>query len=121
MYASQTVDPLFFHLATRRDKNDALVFLKKIQKTAYYSDQLSVLTHWYGTSLQDDLQKETKERNEKIIQLEALLEKNKYARDVLIKLAILYYENDQLSRAKNYYEKALTIDPEIKVSELEKL
>ncbi|HLD26878.1 MAG TPA: hypothetical protein VJB63_02905 [Patescibacteria group bacterium] len=121
IYASQQFNSLFFHLVTRQKKDDAVLFLKKIQKTAYFSDQLSVFTRLYGASIQEDLQKETEERDKKISQLEALLEKNKYARDVLIKLALLYYENDHPSRAKNYYQKAQTIDPEININELDKL
>lgn len=121
LYASQNFDPLFFHLITRRQKKDAVAFLKKIQKTPYFTDQLYVFTHLYGSSIQNDLQKETQERMIEIATLEAMLEKNGKARDILVKLAILYYENDQPSRAKNYYNRVRAIDPEINLDTLEKL
>lgn len=121
LYASQNFDPLFFHLMTRRQKKDAVAFLKKIQKTPYFTDQLYVFARLYGSSIQNDLQKETQERMMEIATLEAVLEKNGKARDILVKLAILYYENDQPSRAKNYYQQAKNIDLEVKIDQLEVL
>lgn len=128
VYASQSFNPLFFHLVERQHKSDAVAFLKKIQNTAYFSDQsrlyrdqLLVFTRMYGQSIIHDLSAEKESRINAIAKFERLLEKNPRGRDVLIQLAILYDENDQPSRAKNYYQQAKTIDPEIKIPQLDKL
>lgn len=121
IYSSQQYDPLFFHLVGRRQKSDAVTFLKKIQKTALFAEQLAVFKNSYGQTIVADLAAGKQKREKEIIQLETLLTKNKDARDVLVKLAIIYYEDDQPSRAKSYYQKAKTIDPTINISQLDKL
>lgn len=120
VYASQTFNTLFFKLTAGQNRTDALTFLKKIKNEKDFPAQLTVLTRTYGSSLADGLEAEKDARRRQIAQLEALLKKNPSARDVLVKLAILYYEDDQPSRAKHYYQQAKTIDPEVKIDELEK-
>lgn len=128
IYASQDFNPLFFHLVERKSKSDAVTFLKKIQNTAYFSDQsrlyrdqLAIFTYLYGSSINNELNKEKESRSKTIAHLEDLLNLNPHGRDVLVQLAILYYENNQPSRAKNYYQQAKTIDPEIAIPQLENL
>lgn len=119
IFASQYFHPLFFKLTIKQNKTDALVFLKKIAKTKDYPTQLAVFTRIYGSSIKTDLAREKETRRRQIVELKALLAKNTNARDVLTKLALLYLEDGDRSKAKEYYQKAKGIDPEIKIFELE--
>lgn len=121
VYAGQSFDPLFFKLTAGQNQTDALMFLTKIKNTKDFSTQLAVLTRVYGPALAAGLEAKKEVRRGQIARLENLLQKNSRARDVLVKLAILYYQDNQPSRAKNYYQQAKTIDPEIQIDELAKL
>lgn len=121
VYSSQALDPLFFNLVTRLEKKDAVTFLKKIEKTEDFVSQLAVFQRVYSQSILSNLEQDTIARKKEINQLEAILTRNPKARDALVKLAILYFENDNRSKAKEYYQQAKTIDPEVKVNQLEQL
>lgn len=120
IYYSQNLDPLFFKLANAGKKDSALAFLKKIKHTTEFDKQMKVFEQIYGASFKEDFFADTVRRKDEINKLTAILSKNQKARDVLVKLSILYNEEENLQKAKEYYQKAKEIDPKITVPELEK-
>jgi len=121
VYSSQILHPLFFNLVNQQKKSDAVVFLKKIKGTKEFPQQLNYYKNIYGGEIEKEVFAEEVRRKEEIRKLETLLQKNEKARDVLVRLAILYFEDEDFKKAKEYYQKAKEIDPMVKVGELEKL
>lgn len=75
----------------------------------------------YGKDIENEVFFEENQRKEEIKKLKLILEKNPKARDLLLKLAVLYFEDNNFSQAKFYYQKAKEIDPAVKIEELERL
>jgi len=121
IYSSQTIHPLFIRLVNQPQKPDVILFLKKIKGTKEFSQQLDYFKNLYGEEIEKEVYAEEVKRREEIKKLEAILPKNPKARDVLVKLAILYFEDGKPNAAKDYYQKAKAIDPLVKIRELEKL
>ena len=119
-YSFQVFQPLFFSLINTQRKSDAVLFLKKIKKHKEFNQQLVYFKNLYGPEIEKDVFEEEIKRKREIKKLETLLQKNEKARDVLLKLAILYFEDENFKKAKEYYQKAKKIDPQIKIEELEK-
>lgn len=119
VYSSQVLHPLFFNLVNNQKKSDAVLFLKKIKGTQKFPQQLQYFKNIYGQDIEKEVFAEEIKRKQEIIKFETLLQKNAKARDVLIKLAILYFEDGDLNKAKEYYQRAKNIDPMVKIEELE--
>jgi tetratricopeptide (TPR) repeat protein len=108
-------------LVNQQKKSDAVLFLKKIKGTKEFPQQLNYYKSIYGQDIEKEVFAEEIKRKEEIKKLETILEKNQKARDVLLKLAILYFEDENFKKAQEYYQRAKEIDPMVKVEELEKL
>lgn len=121
IYSSQDLHPLFFNLVSRQQKTDAVVFLKKIAQTPAFPSQLGLFQKIYGADLVNEVKADELARAKEREKLQQVLEKNAKARDILVKLAILYYEDNNHQKAKEYYRKAQTIDPEVKIDQLDQL
>lgn len=121
LYSSQALHPLFFNLVNHQKKSDAILFLKKIKGTKEFPQQLNYFKNIYGEEIEKEVFVDEIKRKEEIKKLETILQKNEKARDVLVRLAILYFEDSNSSKAKAYYQRAKTIDPMIKNEELEGL
>lgn len=121
IYSSQFFPPLLFTLVNQQKRSDAILFLKKIKKTKEFPQQLNYYKNIYGQEIEKEVFAEELKRKEEIKKLKMLLKKNQKARDVLVKLAILYFEEEDFKKAKEYYQKAKEVDPQIKIEELEKI
>lgn len=121
LYSSQVLHPLLFNLVNNQKKPDAILFLKKIKGTKEFPQQLQYYKSIYGERIEKEVFAQEIKRQEEIKKLEIVLQKNEKARDVLVRLAILYFEDGNLKKAKDYYQKAKEVDPMVKVEELEKL
>jgi tetratricopeptide (TPR) repeat protein len=121
IYFSQTLHPLFFKLVNQPKKSDIVLFLKKIKNTREFPQQLQYFKNIYGQDIEKEVFAQELKRREEIIKLETALKKNEKAKDILVKLAILYFEEGNLNKAREYYQRAKKVDPMIKMKELEKL
>lgn len=65
----------------------------------------------YGSTLHDELNKADNIRNEKIIKLEQELAFNPKNTDVLYALSLLYYENRNEKKSREYTQQLQSIDP----------
>jgi tetratricopeptide (TPR) repeat protein len=97
------------------------LFLKKIKRTKEFPQQLNYYKNIYGQDIEKEVFTEEIKRKEEIKKLEIILQKNQKARDVLVRLAILYFEDEDFKKAKEYYQRAKEVDPMVKVEELERL
>jgi len=121
IFSSQTVNGLFFNLVNQQKKPDAILFLKKIKETKEFPQQFQYFKNIYGQDIEKEVFADETKRKEEIKKFEALLQKNPKARDVLVRLAILYFEDGNFKKAKEYYQRAKEVDPMVKVVQLEKL
>ncbi|HLC94816.1 MAG TPA: hypothetical protein VJH96_04600 [Patescibacteria group bacterium] len=113
IYVSQLFNPLFFHLIEGKEREAAVAFLKKIAGTKHYDLQRRLFGAVYGADLQRDLDEPMSTRQQEIERLESLLAKNEKARDVLVALALLYREQKNEQKAREYYLRAKDIDPKL--------
>lgn len=111
--ASQSFHPLFFRLIEGKERETAVAFLKKIAGTKHYDLQRRLFGAVYGADLERDLDEPMSARQREIERLESLLAKNEKARDVLIALALLYREQKNEQKAREYYLRAKDIDPQL--------
>lgn len=121
LYFSQKFSFLIVSLANNPNKNEAILFLKKIKNTKFFPLMLNYFQSIYGKDIENEVFFEENQRKEEIKKLKLILEKNPKARDLLLKLAVLYFEDNNFSQAKFYYQKAKEIDPAVKIEELERL
>lgn len=121
LWLSQSLPMNFFNLVTRQDKNDATLFLKKIKKQSDFSTQLLYFKDLYGENIQSAVFEDEEIRKNEIASLQGILEKNQNSRDALLRLAALFYLEDDTSSSLKYYDRAREIDPQIKIAPFEKL
>ena len=89
-------------------------YLKKIKPLLQFQDELKNYQQRYGVSLKNEVFKDERLRREEIARLEQLLIKNNQARDVLYKLYLLYKEDGDSNKARQYLDRAKEVDPTIK-------
>lgn len=121
IYFSQTLHPLFFKLVGQKDKETAILFLKKIKGQAEFEKQMAYFKRLYSDEIENQVYQDERKRKEEIKKLEQILLLNPKARDVLIKLAILYFEDGNFNKARQYYQTAKEVDPLLEIEELERL
>lgn len=118
---SQNFPYLITKIITDQNKNEVILFLKKIKDTPDFITQLNYYKKIYGSEIESEVYLEDKKRDEEIEKLEKALKLNPKARDVLVKLALLYLQKKEKKKAKEYYFKAKEIDPWIKIQLLEEI
>lgn len=109
--ASQLIPPLYFTLF--EDKKATAGFLQAIQSLPEFDEYFAMAKVMYGQSLEDEVYQEARERRQKIDRLEALLQRNAKARDVLYSLSLLYRAEGDRERAEDYLRRAREVDPMI--------
>lgn len=117
----QSLPSLFFNLVNNQKKSDAVLFLKKIKGAEEFPQQLQYFKKIYGGEIEKEVFADEIKRKEEIKNLETILQKNEKARDVLVKLAILYFESNDINKAKKYYQRAKEVDPQIKIKQIDGL
>jgi tetratricopeptide (TPR) repeat protein len=110
---SQNVSSLLVGVVNNQ-KPAVVDYLKKIKPLLQFQDELKNYQQRYGVSLKDEVFKDETLRREEIARLEQLLIKNNQARDVLYKLYLLYKEDGDSNKARQYLDRAKEVDPTIK-------
>jgi cell division protein FtsI/penicillin-binding protein 2 len=109
--ASQLVHPLYFSFINE-DRDTVVTFLEKTRRLDVYPRIETQLAQSIQVFEEDVLMNDT-ERNQTIAELEAVLEQNEKARDVLIALAALYNEAGNEEKYEEYKNRAREVDPGI--------
>jgi len=108
--SSQIISPLYFQLINN-DQKAVVTFLQKIKNLPDFQKYLEMNKNIYGSTIENSVFIRDKERREEISKLQTLLEKNPSSRDILYDLSILYKEDGNEIKAKEYMDKAKKIDP----------
>ena len=119
IFASQVYNPLLFKIIKLNDKNAVKQFLRSIEKTDAYADHFDYFNNLYNDAFLKETQQNKFSISQEIQKYEGLLQTNPKSRDVLIKLALLYLEQNEPRKARTYYAQAKKIDPWISISILE--
>lgn len=109
--ASQSISPFYFGLA-RGDWQSAAEFLKRIQTSPLFPEELANLSLQFGSGMKGVVFADEAKRTLEIKRLEAELVKNPSSRDILYNLALLYQQQGNSVKAQAYLERARHIDPE---------
>ena len=107
---SQLISPLYFQLA-KEDKTAVTDFLSKIKNLPVFSSFLEINKNIYGNSLEAEVFAESVKRKQSIKEYESYLQKNPASRDVLYNLYLLYQDNNNQIKAKEYLNKTKELDP----------
>lgn len=113
IYLSQLVSPLFSGITYANNRDDVVQFLQKMITHPDFPQQYDLAQETYGSGLKGDVYVETEIREKEIAYYTNLLKKNQSARDVLIKLAMIYKAQGDISTSAEYYKKARAIDPSV--------
>lgn len=89
-------------------------FLEKAQKLDSYP-QVEEYLYQSLKVLDQEIKQSDRERRLIITELERLLEKNIKSRDVLVALAFLYKESEDIIKYEEYMKRAQEIDPSIQI------
>lgn len=112
IYFSQNLSPIFFNLVNN-DKKSVIDFLKNIRVSPEFEKQIKYFENIYGLSIRTEVFEEELQRESEIKQLEQILRRNPYSRDVLYRLYQLYLEKGDNKIAQKYLRLAKEIDPNI--------
>ncbi len=115
---SQQIHPLYFSLINN-DQKSAIQFLKDIRFQPEYSSQYQYFTHVFGNTFKDKMITEKTDRERMIIKYEDILKEHPESKDILLDLALLYYQNGEKQKSFEKYNEAKAIDPGVRVEELE--
>jgi len=110
IFFSQNISSLFTGLVNNQ-KQAVVSYLKKIKLLPQFGNELKYYKQTFGKEIEDEVFKDKREREKKIIELEGVLKKNDQARDVLYGLYLLYKEDGNNIKAEEYLKRAKKIDP----------
>lgn len=114
---SQLIHPLYYKVAN--EDGEATVEMLILSKhLPEFKEMLAMQDKIFGPSIESEVFQREIQRNDRIGALEALLQKNPKARDVLYTLYKLYNENGEKGRAREYLDRAKEIDPTLQKSKL---
>lgn len=109
---SQNINDTYFDIMGG-NKKSIISFLKQSKTLSQFNKLLDINAQIYGKSIKDSVFYEDLKRKERIYNLEQLLQKYPISRDILTNLAILYSQDENEKKAKEYIQKAQEIDPEV--------
>lgn len=109
---SQNISSLFVGMVNNQ-RQAVVDYLKRIKVLPQFKKELVNYQEIYGHGLTNEVFKDERLREEKIAELESILQKNNQARDVLYGLYLLYKEAGNDNKAQSYLNKAKEIDPNI--------
>jgi tetratricopeptide (TPR) repeat protein len=90
-----------------------VAFLKKIRQLPEFSFFLKTNKNIYGPLLEKQVFEDERKKEEKLVKLESLLQKNPKSRDVLYELYLTNKDLGNEKRAEKYLKMAKEIDPDI--------
>ena len=109
--ASQRTAPDLYYSFAAEDKNAVIETLYKTQFLPEYPSIRAMQRNIFGSSIDAAILKESQGREAKIHGLEAILQQNPQAREVLYALSVLYKEDGQFTTSERYLRQAQAIDP----------
>lgn len=112
---SQNINDIYFDII-RGNKKSVISFLKQSKTLSEFNKLLNINTQIYGESIKDSVFYDDLKRKQRIYDLEQLLQKYPISRDILTNLAILYSQEGNEKKAKEYIQKAQEIDPEVRLN-----
>ena len=121
VYLTQDLAPLLYGLTFDPRQDAAIMLLRQIYKQPEYADQLKLFKSIYGNKIESKVLSEQNLRQQRITHLELLLQKNPQARDALLKLAFIYYQENNIASASHCYNLAKQVDPLLFDKQLETL
>jgi DNA-binding SARP family transcriptional activator len=95
------------------DQRAGIYYLQSIRKLPQFSLELSKFKNIYGDSFEKAVFAEELSQRDLIQQIEQLLQKNPYSRDLLYRLFFLYDRMGKKIPAQEYLQRAKAIDPSI--------
>lgn len=119
--AYQATTPLLNSLTNNNNLNDALTFIKKLEFTPFYNDQLTYFTNLYGSPFSNLYSEERDMFKNKKQKLENILSRSPKSPTLLFSLAQLSLKSGLKKEAENYYAKAKEFDPAVTLPALELL
>ncbi|OGK19920.1 hypothetical protein A3C23_04435 [Candidatus Roizmanbacteria bacterium RIFCSPHIGHO2_02_FULL_37_13b] len=121
IYLTQDLSPLLFAVSYDARQDAAIMLLRLLNKQSIYKEQLTLFKSIHGEKIEEKVTAEQNLRHQKINQLLSLLKKNPFARDVLLNLAYIYYQDGNISSSNHYYNLAKQVDPLLFHKDLEDL
>lgn len=112
---SQNINDIYFDII-RGNKKSVISFLKQSKTLSEFNKLLNINTQIYGDSIKDSVFYDDLKRKQRIYDLEQLLQKYPISRDILTNLAILYSQEGNEKKAKEYIQRAQEIDPEVRLN-----
>jgi tetratricopeptide (TPR) repeat protein len=109
---SQLIDSSYFRMIND-DQRAGIYYLQSIRKLPQFSLELSKFKNIYGDSFEKAVFAEELSQRDLIQQIEQLLQKNPYSRDLLYRLFFLYDRMGKKIPAQEYLQRAKAIDPSI--------
>lgn len=119
IFTTQNVSPLFSGLVFENQKSAVIGFLRTIKNQPYFKSQLSYFKAVYGEEIESAVFSDTSRRVQLIKQYESLLTHNPKSRNLLIALTTLYLDENNFKKARQYYQKAKSVDPDVYIDKLE--
>lgn len=113
VFLSQYVPPLYFQFMND-GQNAAAYYLQLIRPLHQFSSELARLSNIYGKGLEDAAYGREIEEKILIQNYEQILQKNPYARDILLRLFSMYIEKGDKKLALEYLQRAKEVDPSLK-------
>jgi len=107
---SQLISPLYFRQVV--DERDAIVpYLQSVRSLPSFQKDLILYKNLYGKRIEEEVFYNDALRENKIKDLELLLQKNPSSRDTLYNLYLLYSQAGNEPKALEYLNRAKLIDP----------
>lgn len=110
---SQNIRPEYFQMLSG-DQTAVVYYLQSMRRLPQFSSEFNTFKSIYGNSLENAFFR--KEEAQKIViqNLEQILQKNPYSRDVLYSLFWLYRHRGDNKIAEAYLQRAKEVDPMLK-------
>lgn len=103
--------PRLYAIHAEHEKQAIATYLAAIRPLPQFQATYLNAVNRYGSTLHDELNKADNIRNEKIIKLEQELAFNPKNTDVLYALSLLYYENRNEKKSREYTQQLQSVDP----------
>jgi len=112
VFSSQTISPVYFGVVNK-DKKEVVQYLKTIRQQPLFISELQKYKNIYGNNIENGVFSEEKQKIDEIKNLEQILEKSPYSRDVLYRLYLLNKDLGNKQMTEEYLNRAKEIDPTI--------
>ncbi len=100
-------------------KESAQELLSKLDHTQFFTSQLTYFSELFGSSIQDTLVTGELNKKQQYDRLNKILLENENNPQILLKLAILNYQDGNNDEAVAFYKRAQAIDPWLKINQME--